>query len=329
LRANTRRIFPVISRDLLSIRSDAARAAAQAGGPSMSSARRPSPRPRLRIVREEHQIAPGAPAVNEAAARPLWDRLARDRGDAAARNALIEHFLPLVHAAAARLRGRVGRAVQTEDLVAAGVFGLIGAVESFDPSRGIRFSTFSAIRIRGAILDELRAVDWVPRLLRTRAKRLAVAARELMAELGRPPSEQELAVHMGLSDGEFLRVARAARSAVLRPLQPPSHRSGGLARRATGTDDRAMALPADRGAFDPSRPVQRNTLYELLTRSLSRAERLIVLLYYYEGLSMREIGKALDLSESRVSQMHTGICCRLREIASQSRTDAIAELAAA
>jgi RNA polymerase sigma factor for flagellar operon FliA len=253
----------------------------------------------------------------------MWERFRRQKSDGE-RNLLIEHYLPMVQQIAERIRMKIGRLVQVEDLIAAGVFGLIDAIESFDENRRVRFTTFSAIRIRGAILDELRAMDWVPRLMRSRAKRIDAAWRALHSELGRPPSEQEIALRLGLSDHEYLKQSREARLALIRPLK--SRREDNAAE-----DDPAGAdiMPADASEIDPVNEAQRHALCEMLTRSLSRAERLLVVLYYYEGLSMREIGKALDLSESRVSQLHTSICRRLRDVADNSRADTIAELAAA
>ena len=214
------------------------------------------------------------------------------------RNKLIEHYLPLVQDAADRLRAKLPNVVQIDDLVGAGVLGLMDSIASFEPGRNVKFSTYSAMRIRGAILDEIRALDWVPRLVRSRCRQLDTASKELEAELGRPPKDDELATRLNLS--------RAT-------LAHGDYRAVGMMSLSDGegTDQAALTLP-DEKTPDPAREAQRRFLKQMLTRGLSRAERLVVTLYYYEEMTMKEIGQTLDLSESRVSQMHTEILKRLR-----------------
>ena len=247
-------------------------------------------------------------AVADRRLRKIWARYKRT-GSRKLRNALLEHYLPLVRRAAERVAARLPASVQLDDLVSVGVLGLMDAVDAFDPNRRVRFATFSATRIRGAILDELRAMDWVPRLARSNARKFADAATRLESELGRAPSDEEVAQRLGLPAGEFEAVARDARSTC---------GLVSLSRRRTDADGEGeheeITRLADPRAGDPEREAQRRMLKQLLTRGLSRAEQLIVTLYYYEDLTMSEIGRALALSESRVSQLHSGLLRRLRTV---------------
>jgi len=230
----------------------------------------------------------------------------RASGDEQARNSIWEHYLPLVRYTAERIHTKLPDEVDVEDLVSAGAVGLLDAVNAFDPSRGVKFETYCTPRIRGAILDELRSMDWVPRLVRSRAHKLREASQALEAELGRRPSDRELAKLLRMSLGE------------LRKLQRDAHAVGlvSLSRKWFETDSnkdvREIDVLEDRKSEDPYYVAQRRDIKDLVTRGLSRAERLIVLLYYFEEMTMREIGETLDLSESRVSQMHSAILSRLR-----------------
>ncbi len=228
-------------------------------------------------------------------------------GDETLRNRLIEHYLYLVRYNAERIGAKLPDEVDVDDLMSAGIFGLVDAIDAFDLDRGVKFETYCAPRIRGAILDELRNMDWVPRLVRHRAHKLADATRTLEVELGRVPHEDELARRLNLSRAQFQRLLRDAGAVAKvslsrRPADPDS------ARDLTELD----VLPDGRSS-DPVVEAQKQDLKELVTRGLSRAERLIVVLYYYEQMTMKQIGQTLDLSESRVSQMHSAILDRLRE----------------
>jgi len=234
-----------------------------------------------------------------------WGRLKVD-GDEVARNCLLEQYLPIVRYAAERLSAKLPDEVELDDLISAGIFGLMDAVRAFDPERGVKFETYCAPRIRGAILDELRSMDWVPRLVRSRAHKLGEAMRSLEAELGRKPNARELAKTMRLPMKEFRKLERDAHAVGLVSLsrkwfETDSHK-----------DVREIDVLQDKRSKDPFRSAQRKDLKELVTRGLSRAERLIIILYYFEEMTMKEIGETLDLSESRVSQMHSAILGRLR-----------------
>ncbi|MGB2821873.1 MAG: FliA/WhiG family RNA polymerase sigma factor [Phycisphaerae bacterium] len=234
-----------------------------------------------------------------------WERFFAEKDDDA-RNRIIENFLPIVKYTAERLYAKLPDEVDVDDLVSAGVFGLVDAINAFDPGRGVKFETYCAPRIRGAILDELRSMDWVPRLVRSRAHKLKEAIQRLEAELGRKPTDSELAKTMRLKMSDF------------RKLQRDAHAIGlvSLSRKWFETDSnkdvREIDVLEDKRGDNPFRAVQRKDLKELVTRGLSRAERLIIILYYFEEMTMREIGETLDLSESRVSQMHSAVLSRLR-----------------
>jgi RNA polymerase sigma factor for flagellar operon FliA len=235
-----------------------------------------------------------------------WKRIKRDKKDEDARNRLLETYLPIVRYTAERVHTKLPDEVDVDDLVSAGIFGLMDAVNAFDMNRGVKFETYCAARIRGAILDELRSMDWVPRLVRSRAHKLNEATRALVAELGRAPNDKELAAKMRISMKEF------------RKLQRDAHAVGqvSLSRKWFETDSnkdvREIDVLEDKRTDDPFRAVQRKDIKDLVTRGLSRAERLIILLYYFEEMTMKEIGETLDLSESRVSQMHSAILGRLK-----------------
>ena len=234
-----------------------------------------------------------------------WKQFSLNRDDEA-RNKLLEHYLPIVKYTADRLHTKLPEEVDVEDLISAGIFGLMDALNAFDPARGVKFETYCSPRIRGAILDELRSMDWVPRLVRSRASKLNEATHSLEAQLGRKPNEKELAKEMNLPMGEFHK------------LQRDAHATGviSLNRKWFETDSNKevseIDVLEDKRSDDPFRAAQRKDVRELITRGLSRAERLIILLYYFEEMTMKEIGETLDLSESRVSQMHTAIMERLQ-----------------
>jgi len=235
-----------------------------------------------------------------------WWKSFRKNKDEKARNCLLEHYLPIVKYSADRLYAKLPDEVELDDLISAGIFGLIDAINAFDPARGVKFATYCTPRVRGAILDELRSMDWVPRLVRSRAHRLNQASQALEAQLGRKPGEKELAKKLRMSMKEFHKLYRDARAVGLTSLNKKWFETD------SNKDVREIDVLEDRGSENPFRVVQRKDIKELVTRGLSRAERLIILLYYFEEMTMKEIGATLDLSESRVSQMHSAILLRLR-----------------
>jgi RNA polymerase sigma factor for flagellar operon FliA len=222
------------------------------------------------------------------------------------RNALMENYLHLVRYNAERIHVKLPDEVELDDLMSAGIFGLMDAIAAFDMDRGVKFETYCAPRIRGAILDELRSMDWVPRLVRSRAHKLDGATKQLEVELGRAPTNEEVAKRLKVPMAEFEKMAKDASAVGLVSLSRKWFETD------SNKDVREIDVLEDKRGADPVREIQRKDLKELMTKGLSRAERLIIILYYFEEMTMKEIGATLDLSESRVSQMHSSILARLR-----------------
>jgi len=235
----------------------------------------------------------------------VWIRFKKEGSDET-RNQLIEEYLPLVKYNAERIYAKLPDEVELDDLFSAGLFGLIDAIKAFDLERGVKFSTYCAPRIRGAILDELRSLDWVPRLVRSRAHKLEAVSKALEAEHGRTASDEEIAKRMGINNNEFVKLKRDATAVSL----------VSLSRKWFETDSQKdvceIDVLEDKRGENPLEEIQRRDLKDALTKGLSRAEKLILVLYYYEEMTMKEIGATLDLSESRVSQMHSSIIARLK-----------------
>jgi RNA polymerase sigma factor for flagellar operon FliA len=222
------------------------------------------------------------------------------------RNLFMLEYLPMVKYNAERIYAKLPDEVELDDLMQAGIFGLKDAIESFDLERGVKFETYCAPRIRGAILDELRSMDWVPRLVRSRSHKLDQTSKQLEMELGRTPSEEEIAKRLGLPTAEYDKVIKDATAVTQVSLSRKWFETDG------NKDVREIDVLEDRRTTDPTDEIQRRDLKGLITKGLTRAERLILILYYYEEMTMKEIGSTLDLSESRVSQMHSSIIARLK-----------------
>ena len=223
------------------------------------------------------------------------------------RNQLVELYLPLVKYNAERIWSRLPDGVDLDDLISAGVFGLMDAIDAFDLERGVKFETYCVPRIRGAMLDELRTMDWVPRLVRSKASKLEDARKQLEVRLGRPPRPEELAAQLGMSLEEFEKHENDANAVGLVSLNKKWYETDSY------KDVREIDILEDKKAEDPTSRMQNRDLMRLVTRGLNRNERLIIILYYYEELTMKEIGNTLGLSESRVSQMHSSIVNRLKD----------------
>ncbi|MFT3788918.1 MAG: FliA/WhiG family RNA polymerase sigma factor [Tepidisphaeraceae bacterium] len=269
------------------------------------------------IGRNNVKISAGAKVAD---IKVVWDDYKKTKAEKL-RNILMENYLHLVRYNAERVHAKLPDEVELDDLMSAGVFGLMDAIDAFDMDRGVKFETYCAPRIRGAILDELRSMDWVPRLVRSRAHKIDGATKELEVELGRTPTDDELAKRIGVDKGEFDKMKRDADAVGVVSLSRKWFETD------SNKDVREIDVLEDKKGTDPVRVMQRKDLKELMTRGLSRAERLIIILYYFEEMTMKEIGATLDLSESRVSQMHSSILARLRAQISDRRRE-IAETAA-
>ncbi|QDV46800.1 RNA polymerase sigma factor FliA [Stieleria neptunia] len=240
----------------------------------------------------------------------VWKRFKQTEKDAdeyePLRNRLVERYMPLVRYNGERIWQRLPDGVELDDLISAGIFGLMDAIDAYDMDRGVKFETYCVPRIRGAMLDELRTMDWVPRLVRSKASKLAVAKKQLETRYGRPATVQELSEHMELSIAEVEKMESDANAVGVVSLNKKWYETDSY------KDVREIDILEDKKGEDPTRRVQKNDLMRLVTKGLNRNERLIIILYYYEELTMKEIGATLDLSESRVSQMHTSIVNRLQ-----------------
>jgi len=235
----------------------------------------------------------------------LWRRYLRYR-KVEDRNRLVEHYRHLVEQQAARLAKRLPAQVTYDELVSAGFDGLIEAVQAYDPKRKAKFETFCQQRIVGAIMDWLRSLDIQSRTVRWFEKKLIQVREILDAELGRPPTLKELAERMNISEEKFHRLAR------LSQLGHEVHFSSIPQETDGSTSGRNLWETSDPRVEDPAKKIRRQMLIEHLTKGLSREERLVLILYYFEQMTMAEIGATLNLSESRVSQIHKEVINRLR-----------------
>jgi RNA polymerase sigma factor for flagellar operon FliA len=247
--------------------------------------------------------------VKEVELRDLWRRYKGD-GDAAARERLVVAYSPMVKFVAGRLGAGLPSHVEDADLISYGLMGLIGAIERFDLERGIKFETFAMTRIRGAIIDELRSLDWVPRSVRSRAREIEAAQSALEHELQRAPSEAELAAKLGIDEDEL-------RSSLLEIANSSVYALDELWTISDSSGDQVSLLDtiSDPGAEDPQESLASSEVKDRLTEavaSLPEREQLVVALYYYESLTLREIGEVLGVTESRVSQLHTKAVMRLK-----------------
>lgn len=261
-------------------------------------------KPKKKLTKKALELCDPA-VLDQADVKELWQAYA-DNPTQKLRNYFMERYLPLVRYNSERIYARLPDEVDVEDLMSAGLFGLMDAINAFDLERGVKFETYCAPRIRGAILDELRTMDWVPRLVRHRSSKVDGARNALEMKLGRKPTQQEIADHLGVDSEEYKKLHRDSSAVGVVSLSRKWRQSDG------NRELREIDVIKDRSQANPLKETQRRDLKDLITKGLSRAERLIVVLYYYEEMTMKEIGATLDLSESRVSQMHSSILARLK-----------------
>jgi len=247
--------------------------------------------------------------VKEVELRELWRRANVD-GDERARERLVVAYSPLVKYVAGRMASSLPSHVEEADLISYGLLGLIGAIERYEPEREIKFETFAVSRIKGAIIDELRSLDWVPRSVRARAREIEKAHARLENDLQRSPTEEEMAKKLDM-DLEELRDAllEIANSSILAldDLWTVADPGGGQIS--------LLDTIHDPHAVDPQQEIDATELKNRLAdaiESLPDRERLVIALYYYESLTLREIGEVLGVTESRVSQLHTKAVIGLR-----------------
>ncbi len=241
--------------------------------------------------------------------KDLWRRY-KSSADERARERLVVAYSPLVKYVAGRMASGLPAHVDEADLISYGLVGLIGAISRFEPEREIKFETYAITRIKGAIIDELRSLDWVPRSVRARARSIERANAKLENRLQRAPSDEEMAVELDMTVQEFqdalLQISNST-IAALDELWTVSDASG----------DQVSLLDTlqDPDAPDPAAAMDQTDLKDRMADAIARLperEKLVIALYYYENLTLREIGEVLGVTESRISQLHTKAVLRLR-----------------
>ncbi|MCP5020322.1 MAG: FliA/WhiG family RNA polymerase sigma factor [bacterium] len=222
------------------------------------------------------------------------------------RNVLMERHYPLVKYIAERLLQTLPKSIQIDDLISAGLFGLMDAIRGFDPERGIKFKTYCTTRIRGSILDQLRSQDWVPRLVRLKAGRIDKALQRLTGQMGREPTHAELADELEMDHAELSKEIQAGSAKAMYSLSDKWE---------DRDDDSSMEkvdVLEDKRSIDPMGELNKQDMMGYITRSLTHKERFIIEQYYQVGHTMREIGEMLSLTESRVCQIHSNVMARLK-----------------
>lgn len=246
--------------------------------------------------------------LDEQQVEVLWKEFKRSR-DEKIREKLIIHYAPMVKYVAGRLAIGMPPNVELDDLISYGIFGLIDAIDKYDPGRDIKFKTYASARVRGAIIDELRSLDWVPRSTRTKARQLEQAYAELEHRLGRSATDQELADELGVTEEEVKKIIKEVSGTMLMSLEEVWY---------SGGDSDDITLYETLEASEKTRPehkIEKSEMKRLLVeaiKSLPEKEKLVISLYYYEELTLKEIGAVLEVTESRVSQLHTKAVMRLR-----------------
>jgi len=235
----------------------------------------------------------------------VWEQFRKTHDDHF-RNLLMEHYSHLVKSTAKRMYRKLPENVELDDLISAGNFGLMGAINTYDPDREVKFETYGPSRIKGSILDDLREKDWLPRLVRQRANQLAKAGQLLKARLGRKPTAKETAVELKMNMEEFKKLKRDAN--VTKLLSLDTKYTDAESEEGISKAD----IIVDKKSQDPLIEAQKRDVKNLITKGMRSYEKLVLTLYYYEGMSMKEIGLTLGLSESRVCQLHSSILARLK-----------------
>lgn len=247
----------------------------------------------------------------------LW-REFRESGSKGSRDHLILHYAPLVKYVAGRLGAGLPHTVEQTDLVQGGMLGLMDALEKFDPAREVKFETYAVPRIRGAILDGLRAIDWAPRSVRSRARDVERAQAELEGQLDRAPSDDEVADRLGIGPGELREVLNQVAFASVMALDEATVPG------EEGEEGRTLLDTLADAAADPTTAIEDRETLHFLGQSIDRLrdrERLVVRLYYFEGMTLAEIGEILGVTESRVSQIHTKAVASLRGVMTPDGTE--------
>ncbi len=236
--------------------------------------------------------------MDEAGRKKLWDDYERTKSHEI-REKIILEYAPLVKVVSGRLSMYLGYNVEYDDLVSYGVFGLIDAIDKFDSKKAVKFETYASLRIRGAILDQIRKMDWIPRTIRQRQKKIDAVIREVEATTGRNASDEEIAVGLGITGDEYLEWQSQMKITNVVSLNEYMEQGSEISGDTKSTS----------GHFDaPEDVIEKQELKEILKESLellTEKEKKVILLYYYEELTLKEISNILEVTESRISQLHT------------------------
>ena len=242
--------------------------------------------------------------MDEAGRGKLWDDYARTKSPEI-REKIILEYAPLVKLVAGRLSMYLGYNVEYDDLVGYGVFGLIDAIDKYDNMKAVKFETYASLRIRGAILDQIRKMDWIPRTIRQKQKKIDAAMKEIEASKGRAATDEEIAQSLGISEDEYISWQSQMKITGVVSLNEFME---------SGSE-----IPADKNTqrrFDgPEEVIEKQEMKQVLAQALellTEKEKKVILLYYYEELTLKEISNILEVSESRISQLHTRALQKLK-----------------
>ena len=237
--------------------------------------------------------------MDEAGRKKLWTEYDKSRTPEL-REKIILEYAPLVKLVAGRLSMYLGYNVEYDDLVSYGIFGLIDAIDKYDYAKEVKFETYASLRIRGAILDQIRKMDWIPRTIRQKQKRIDAVCKDIETRLGRSATDEEIASELGISDDEYLEWQSQMKITNVFSLNEYM--------------EQGAEVPAEGNQFTTSRfdspeeNIEKEELKKVLEESLEQLtekEKKVILLYYYEDLTLKEISNVLEVSESRISQLHT------------------------
>jgi RNA polymerase sigma factor for flagellar operon FliA len=257
----------------------------------------------------EHTTSPrGETSSTERTEEELWQQYRKNR-DPAIREAFIKQYAPLVKYVAGKVAVGMPSNVEFDDLVGYGVFGLIDAIDKYDPEKNVKFKTYAVTRIRGAIFDELRLIDFVPRSVRQKTREIELTVSSLEAQLGRTASEQEIASAMGMDEAEYLKTIQKISGTSIISLNDLWY---------SGDDNDKVSIGdsiESPSSLNPDVMVVNDEIRRVIVEAINELpdkEKKILVLYYYEDLTLKDIGRVLQVTESRVSQLHTKAVLHLR-----------------
>lgn len=236
--------------------------------------------------------------MDETARKRLWEDYGRTKS-LDLREKIILEYAPLVKVVAGRLSMYLGYNVEYDDLVGYGVFGLIDAIDKFEPAKAVKFETYASLRIRGAILDQIRKMDWIPRTIRQKQKKIDTVMKEIEAETGKSATDEEVAKALGISDNEFYDWQSQMKITGIVSLNEFLEQGSDVSNEKGGIS---------KGFEGPEEVLEKSELKKMLAEALellTEKEKKVILLYYYEELTLKEISNILEVSESRISQLHT------------------------